>query len=206
MMDGETRMRNGHESRVRLGQGGSRSEPSAKGVSVDSRPGVMIFSRRQQVLHVNHRALELTGQLHHAGIGSVNEICSAPVRELSVQICAALDIRKEAKISQLVEIRRLIFEAGRKILVYGFGLTGRNSFEDSRIVIVLKEIGPREERNRRMRRRGSFFLKSVAPFPENQSSGDAKAGTSDARAWGVSSTSPRQDRMGGIGISKGELT
>lgn len=111
-----------------------------------SRPGILIFSRRQKLLHMNRRALELTGHLGQAEIGPVNEIHSAPVCELRAQIQAALDIRKAASISELVEMKRLIFEAGRKILMRGFGLADRNSFEDSRIVVVLEEVGLRQER------------------------------------------------------------
>lgn len=106
-----------------------------------SRPGIPIFSCRQQLLHMNRRALELTGRLNQTEIGPVNDILLAPVRELSAQIQEALDSHKEANIWKLFELKRVIFEAGRKILVRGFGLAGRKSHDDSRIVIVLEEVG-----------------------------------------------------------------
>jgi len=42
-------------------------------------------------------------------------------------------------------LKRVIFEPGRKILVRGFGVAGRNSQADSRIVIVLEESGHLQE-------------------------------------------------------------
>jgi hypothetical protein len=65
----------------------------------------------------------------------------APVRELIAQIQEALDSRTEANIRELFELKRVIFETERKILVRGFGLAGPNSHDDSRIVIVLEEVG-----------------------------------------------------------------
>ena len=139
MNDGSV-IRDGHESYVPGVHRLSSSVPEAKGTSVRSRSGILIFSRRRQLLHMNRRALELTGHLNQTEIGAVNDIRLAPVRELSAQIQEALHSRKEANISELFELKRVIFDAGRKILVRGFGLAGRNSHDDSRIVIVLDEM------------------------------------------------------------------
>jgi hypothetical protein len=145
MMNDETVIRDGHESHVRHGQGLPSPEPIAKSASVHSQPGILIFSRRRQLLHMNRRALELTGHFNQTAVGPVNDILLAPVRELSAQIQEAVDSRKEANIRELFELKRVIFEAGHKILVRGFGLAGRNSYDDSRIVIVLEEVGLQQE-------------------------------------------------------------
>jgi len=138
-------IRNGQEPHLQRGQGLPSSEPSANSASMHSRPGILVFSRRRQLLHMNHRALELTGCLNQTENGSVHNIRSVPVRELSAQIQETLDHRREANIWEIFELKRVIFEAERKILVRGFGLAGRNSHDDSRIVIVLEEIGLRQE-------------------------------------------------------------
>ncbi|MEP6958731.1 MAG: hypothetical protein ABI980_08365, partial [Nitrospirota bacterium] len=91
-------IRDGHESYVRPAQGVPSPEPSAQNASVHSGPGILIFSRRRQLPHMNRRALELTGHLNHTEVGPVNAIRLAPVRELSAQIQEALDSRKEANI------------------------------------------------------------------------------------------------------------
>ena len=135
----------GSESHVRREQGSPSSEPSAHVESPRSRPGILIFSRGRQLLHMNSRALELTGHLNQAEIGSVHDLRSAPVRKLSAQIQETLDHRRVANIWEIFELKRVIFETGRKILVRGFGLADRNSHEDSRIVIVLEEVGHRQE-------------------------------------------------------------
>lgn len=144
-MNGGTEIRDGHESHVRRKQGLSFYEPSAKGASARSRPGILIFSRRQQLLHINSPALELTGHLNQAEIKSVHDIRSTPVRELSAQIQETLDYRREANIWEVFEMKRVIFETERKILVRGFGLADRNSHDASRVVIVLEEVGRRQE-------------------------------------------------------------
>ncbi|MDZ4734256.1 MAG: DUF2934 domain-containing protein [Nitrospirota bacterium] len=144
MIDG-TEIRNGEESYMQCGQGLPSSEPSAKSAFMHSSPGILVFSRRRQLLHMNHRALELTGCLNQTEIGSAPNIRSVSVRELSAQIQETLDYRREANIWEICELKRVIFDAERKILVRGFGLAGRNSHDDSRIVIVLEEVGLRQE-------------------------------------------------------------
>jgi hypothetical protein len=60
---------------------------------------------------MNRRALELTGCLNQTEIGSVHNIRSAPVRELSAQIQEVLDHRNEANSMDLFELKRVIFDA-----------------------------------------------------------------------------------------------
>ena len=109
------------------------------------RPGILIFSRRQKLLHASRRALDLMGHPDQDELGSVPEIHSAPVHELRHAIQAALDHRREADIWGIFELKRIIFEEQRTILVRGFGLADRKSYVDSRIVIVLEQLGLREE-------------------------------------------------------------
>jgi hypothetical protein len=138
-------MRIGNESHVRREQGLSSSEPSTKDASARSRPGILIFSRARQLLHLNSRAGELIGHLNPAEIGPVHDTHSAPVRELSAQIQEMMGNRREANIWEVFELKRVIIVTGREILVRGFGLVDRNSYDDSRIVIVLDEVGCRQE-------------------------------------------------------------
>jgi len=145
IMNEGTVMRDGAKSHVRHGQGLSSCEPSPKETSARSRPGILIFSRGRQLLHMNSRALELTGHLNQDEIGLVQDLRSAPVRELSTQIQETLDHRREVNIWEIFELKRVIFETERKILIRGFGLADRNSYDDSHIVIVLEEVTRRQE-------------------------------------------------------------
>ena len=145
MKNDGTVIRVGYKSQVRQEQGLSSSEASVKDASARSGAGILIFSRAWQLLHINSRALELTGHLNQAESGPVRDLRSEPVLELSAQIQEMLDYRSEANIWEIFELKRIIFETGRKILVRGFGLADRNSHGDSRIVIVLEEVGRRQE-------------------------------------------------------------
>ena len=135
----------GYESQVWRGQGLSSGEPSVESASADSLPGILLFSHRGQLLHMNRRALELIGHLNQVGIVPDNDVRSVSVRELLAQIQETLAHRKAANIWDAFELKRVIFEAGCKILVQGFGLANQDSYNDSRIVIVLEEVGRRQE-------------------------------------------------------------
>ena len=139
-MNSETVTRDISDSHVWARQGLPTSEPSAQSPSGRLGPGILIFSRRQQVLHMNRRALELTGHLNQTERGAGTDQRLAPLHDLSACIKEALDLRQDANIWELVELKRVIVNAGRIILVRGFGLEGRNTHDDSRIVIVLDEV------------------------------------------------------------------
>ena len=64
MMNDGTVMRDSPESHVRHGQGLSSCKSGTKETSARSRPGILIFSRGRQLLHMNSRALELTGHFN----------------------------------------------------------------------------------------------------------------------------------------------
>jgi PAS domain-containing protein len=145
MMNDGVVIRDGYESHVRREQGLSSSKSTEESASARSRPGILIFSRARQLLHMNRRALELTGHSDQTELGPVHDFRSAQVRELSAQIQETLDRRREADIWEIFELKRVIFETERKILVRGFGLADRNSHDASRIVVVLEEVGPRQK-------------------------------------------------------------
>ena len=145
-MGDETIRQRGQVSQMPFGQG-SLSAPIPLNDIRHYRPGILIFSRRQKLLYLNRRALELTGQLDQAEIGAVCEVPSTPVRELRNAIQTVLDHRRDANIWEIFEMKRVIFEARRRILVRGFGLANRKSHDDSRIVIVLEELGLPQERS-----------------------------------------------------------
>jgi len=193
MMNDGTVLRGGHESHVWREQELSYSEPSANGASARSRPGILIFSRGQQLLHMNSRALELTGHLLQTEIGPVHDIRSVPVRELSAQIQEMLDRWREASIWEIFELKRVIFEAERKILVRGFGLADRNSHDDSRIVIVLEEDGHRQGHKAQPTR--SSLPKTFASSPRHQQDVNQKDVVGRCVEMGTCGPSPSQDRM-----------
>lgn len=102
-------------------------------------PGIVVFSRTIQVLHVNRRALELAGRISEVEIGSVRSLLSTPVFGLYVQVLEALNSRIAASIWDPFEVRRVVGEPGRRVLLRGYGLPDRNSSDCSRVVIILDE-------------------------------------------------------------------
>jgi hypothetical protein len=144
-MDSGTAIRDGHESYVRRIQELSSPEPGAKSAVQRSTPGILIFSRRQQLLHTNRRALELMGHFDETEIGPATDIPLASVQELRIVIQKTLDQRKEANISESFELESATFDVGRKVLIRGFGIANRNSHDDSRIVFVLDSVGHQED-------------------------------------------------------------
>ena len=117
---------------------------SPNGTALGSRLGILVFSRRGQLLHINRRALRLSDHLKQAAIRSVDEICGEVVHQLRLNIEETLDHRRAAGIWEPFEVKRVIVEAGSTLQVRGFGLANRNSFENSHIVIVLEEVDVRQ--------------------------------------------------------------
>lgn len=145
MMNEGAVLRDGHESHVSRGQGLSFHEPSATSASLRPQPGILIFSRRRKLLHMNRRASELTGHLGKAETAPTTMALSRLVSEHCIQMQDILESRNAANIWEPFQLKHVVFEAGRKILVRGFGLADRNSFDDSRIIILLEEAGFRQE-------------------------------------------------------------
>ena len=145
MNDG-ARKRDSNEAHEKAGHELSLSAPSTKTAFQRSSPGILVFSHRRHLGHVNPRAWELTGHLDQAETVPGVMTLSRLVRELRVQIQDTLDNRRRADILELIELRRDMVESSRKILLRGFGIPDRNSQNDSRIIIVLEEIGFRQAR------------------------------------------------------------
>ena len=133
-------------------------------VSGQSSPGILVFSRSLQLQYVNRRALELIRNIGQAMTESGLIVLPAPLLELRDQIQESLDDRLEANIWEPFEMSRVVSESGRRLLVRGFGHPNGAASRDSRIIIVLEEIGSAEkDRNQQVHAR--------MPAPEIQTTG-----------------------------------
>jgi len=135
-----------HMSQMRRGNEPG-SELSSLNDSARYRSGILIFSRRQKLLHGNCRALELIGYLNQPECVPECDFHVVPVCELRDSIQAALDHRRAANTWEPFELKRVFFEPRCKIVVRGLGLADRDSHDDSCIVIVLEEVRLRRESN-----------------------------------------------------------
>lgn len=114
-----------------------------------SQPGILIFSYGQKLLHMNRRAMELTGHLDPMETGPGTDIPLVSIQEFQVMIQQTLDQRKEVGLGGSFESKGTVFDVARKLLIRGFGIANQDSYDHSRIVIVLDEIGgQREDRSR----------------------------------------------------------
>ena len=92
-------IRDGNEAHEKPGHELSSSAPSTKSAFQRSSPGILVFSHRRHLGHMNRRALELTGPLDQAEItGPATTTLSRLVSELRVQIQDTLDNRRKADI------------------------------------------------------------------------------------------------------------
>lgn len=103
-------------------------------------PGILVFSRTMELLHVNRRAMELTDQSEKGATAATRCVPSRPVLEVCAEVQQALNPYVEAGTWVPVEVRKIISSPERWILVRGFGLLDRNAIDHSRIVIVLDEV------------------------------------------------------------------
>lgn len=114
-------------------------------VSQQSSPGILVFSRSQQLQYVNRRALELTRTTGQAmtELGSI----ALPSRLLALrdQIQESLDDRLRDNIWEPFEVSRVVSESGQRLLLRGFGHPDREASHDSRIIIVLEEFRSAEK-------------------------------------------------------------
>lgn len=143
------------------------SENMASG---QSSPGILVFSRSLQLQYVNRRVLELIRNIGQAVTESGLIVLPTPLLELREQIQERLDERLEANIWEPFEMSRVVSEFGRRLLFRGFGYPNQSASRDSRIVIVLEEIGSAEkDRNQQahVRMTAPKMQTTGAVFPAN---------------------------------------
>lgn len=166
-MRGDTIRQRGHKLRMRGGQR-SVSEGGLQNDIEYYRPEVLMFSRGQKLLYMNGRESGVIGRLDHA----------APLSELRNAIQAELNLRRAANIWEPFELKRVLFEGKRRILVRGLGLSDRSPHDDSRIVIVIEELGLQQE--------GDVFEKQMKVLSqERRNAGESGTRRTEARSRSV---------------------
>lgn len=123
------------------------SELNPPNDSTQYRSGILIFSRRQNLLHVDRHVFELIGHPDQPECGPDCQNHMALVCKLRDSIQAALDHRRALGIWEPFELRRVFFKPNRRILMRGLGLIDRDVHDDSRIVIILEEAHLRQQQS-----------------------------------------------------------
>ena len=111
-----------------------------------SGPGVIVLTAALSLVHMNGQAADLCkeiGQGHSSKPGDGG--LPAPVHELGNEIRTMLQVRTEAKDWEQFQIRRLIGDMRHAVLLRGFGLPDHGGLEHARIIVIMEEVGRRQE-------------------------------------------------------------
>ncbi len=111
-----------------------------------SGPGLIVLTSDLQPLHMNRQAVELCREIAPGAAGRPHVGgLPAPVQEFGADIRNMLHARTEAKDWEQLQARRLLGDARRAVLLRGIGLPDQTGLAYARIVIIMEEVGRRQE-------------------------------------------------------------
>jgi DNA-binding CsgD family transcriptional regulator len=114
---------------------------------VDKRigPGILMLTATMQLLYRDQRSSELCSQINrHQNGKAANGVLPTAVADICAEIMKALKQRSDAHNWEHFRIKRLIGGPSRPVLLCGLGVPDRNGIHDSRILLIMEEIGRRE--------------------------------------------------------------
>jgi len=105
-------------------------------------PGVLVLSPSMQLVHMNHQAWELVGQIGRAENGKVaNGVLPAALMQVCAEIQSIFKNRTDNKDMEQLEVKRLAGNQDRPVLLRAFGLPDYNGNPQALILILLEEVG-----------------------------------------------------------------
>jgi DNA-binding CsgD family transcriptional regulator len=111
-----------------------------------SGPGIIVMTSGMRPIHMNRQAAELCREVAQDPAGqSPSGDLPAPIQDLGNDIRSMLQVRTEAKDWEQLQIRRLVGDTRHAVLLRGFGLPDRGGFDHARIIIIMEEVGRRQE-------------------------------------------------------------
>jgi len=120
-------------------------EPASPSAERRSCSGILVFTTSLQVLHRNPQALELSQRISQAETGTASsDRLPKAVTDLCHEVRSGLQIRIDAEDWAQFQVRRLIGDGYKPVVLQGIGVPDRGGLSRSRILIVMKEAG-REE-------------------------------------------------------------
>ena len=110
-----------------------------------SGPGLLVLTSSLQLLHMNPQAIEMSRFITHAENGkSAQGVLPTSVTELCSEIQRILKVRTEAKDWEQFQLRKIVGNGNDSVLLRAFGLPDRTGFEQSRILVMMEEVGRNE--------------------------------------------------------------
>ena len=120
-------------------------EPAGPSAERRPCPGILVFTTSLQVLHRNRQALKLSRRISQAETGTTSsDMLAKGVTDLCNEVRRGLQIRIDAEDWAQFQVRHLIGDPHKPLVLQGIGVPHRGGLTRSRIVIVMKEAG-REE-------------------------------------------------------------
>jgi len=108
-------------------------------------PGILMLTSAMHMLYRDHRSWELCGQINRYHNGTaVNGVLPSAVADLCAEIMKGLKERIAAKDWEHFRIKRAMGNPNHPVLLCAVGLPDPRNIQDSRILIIMEEIGRRQ--------------------------------------------------------------
>lgn len=108
--------------------------------------GVLLLSPTMRLIHMNRQAGELAKRIEPVTNGNAARgVLPTALTQLGAEIQKRLQSRTEDEDWDQFELRRLAGTPQRPVLLRGFGLPDRNDRHQSRILIIMEEVGRQKE-------------------------------------------------------------
>ncbi len=136
-------------------------EPDAEATSVESlidqrlSPGMLVLAPPMRLIHMNRTAWEIIQRVSEAEADPGEKVDAASkrakgllpghLRDVCLEIISHLGERPHAKDWERFELKRLVMCSTHPILMRGFGVPAQSKRDESRVVVLLEEVGRRRE-------------------------------------------------------------
>ncbi|HEY3198227.1 MAG TPA: LuxR C-terminal-related transcriptional regulator [Nitrospirales bacterium] len=106
--------------------------------------GFLMLSSSIQLLHWDHQAQELCRRISGISGGSRAHILPLCVQDFAREIVTLMEIRSNPKDWEQFQLRQVIKSEQDSIFLSGIGLPELGGLDDSRVLIILEQIAPRQ--------------------------------------------------------------
>jgi DNA-binding CsgD family transcriptional regulator len=108
-------------------------------------PGILMLTSSMQTLYRDRRSWELCSHINRYDNGkTANGVLPPTVAALCAEIMKTLKEHNDANDWEHFRIKRVVGDPTHPVLLCGLGLPDKNGLKDSRILIIMEEIGRRQ--------------------------------------------------------------
>ena len=107
-------------------------------------PGILVLSTDLRLLHMNRRGWELMQHINSEQAVKAAGVLPAQVIQMCAEIEKLLRGQSQAKDWEQLEVRRLVGNSTKPVLLRGFVLPGSKGVQQTRVLVLLEAVGRRE--------------------------------------------------------------